>query len=108
MARSPATRTAEPNTLPFPPRPWARLAPLEESVSENRLTRRALLTAGVATLGALGATRLTPAPVTQGPRLLAAPGATATTQVHLAATDGWVSMPVGSPALPPFWPDPAA
>src|SRR3979409_703340 len=88
----------------FPPRPWARLAPLEESVTENRLTRRALLTAGVATLGALGATRLTSAPVTSAPRLLAAPGA-ATTELRLAATDGWVSMPAGSPALPPFWPD---
>jgi FtsP/CotA-like multicopper oxidase with cupredoxin domain len=29
-------------------------------------------------------------------------------EVHLAATDGWVSMPAGSPAIPPFWPDPLA
>ncbi len=31
-----------------------------------------------------------------------------TTEVHLAGTDGWVSMPPGSPAIPPFWPDPLA
>ncbi|MDQ1644558.1 MAG: hypothetical protein QOJ50_742, partial [Cryptosporangiaceae bacterium] len=31
-----------------------------------------------------------------------------TTSVHLAGTDGWVSMPQGAPAIPPFWPDPLA
>jgi FtsP/CotA-like multicopper oxidase with cupredoxin domain len=28
--------------------------------------------------------------------------------VHLAATDGWVSMPEGAPPIAPFWPDPMA
>ncbi|SBT40044.1 multicopper oxidase domain-containing protein [Micromonospora auratinigra] len=28
--------------------------------------------------------------------------------LHLAATDGWVSMPQGSPPISPFWPDPLA
>jgi FtsP/CotA-like multicopper oxidase with cupredoxin domain len=31
-----------------------------------------------------------------------------TVNLHLAATDGWVSMPDNAPALPPFWPDPLA
>jgi hypothetical protein len=31
-----------------------------------------------------------------------------TVDVHLAATDGWVSMPEGAPPIAPFWPDPLA
>ena len=38
---------------------------------------------------------VTPQATTAGPRKI----------VHLAGTDGWVSMPAGSPADPPFFPD---
>jgi FtsP/CotA-like multicopper oxidase with cupredoxin domain len=38
--------------------------------------------------------------------LAAAPNPTA--EVHLAATDGWASMPDSAPPIAPFWPDPMA
>jgi FtsP/CotA-like multicopper oxidase with cupredoxin domain len=39
-------------------------------------------------------------------RPLAAPAPAV--EVHLAGTDGWVSMPAGAPPIGPFWPDPLA
>lgn len=43
----------------------------------------------------------------QAPPLAVAPP-NPTVNLHLAATDGWVSMPDNAPALSPFWPDPLA
>jgi FtsP/CotA-like multicopper oxidase with cupredoxin domain len=78
-------------------------------VTNRGLSRRALL-AGVTGLAswavlpdgssAAGSRR----PVLSVPRAVANPSVS----VHLAATDGWVSMPDGAPALAPYWPDPLA
>lgn len=77
----------------------------------GRVTRRALLAGGLGLAGAYATGRLLPAPAvprapTPVPRLVAR--AVSAPPVHLAATDGWVSMPANAPANPPFWPDPAA
>jgi FtsP/CotA-like multicopper oxidase with cupredoxin domain len=71
------------------------------------LSRRNFLRAGV--LGAAGAGVVMYAG-RQAPNAVAAPGFTPTksVDVHLAATDGWVSMPDSAPADPPYWPDPYA
>jgi FtsP/CotA-like multicopper oxidase with cupredoxin domain len=45
-------------------------------------------------------------PAGRAPALVPPTGATQ--QLHLAATDGWVSMPGNAPAVKPFWPDPLA
>ena len=71
------------------------------------LSRRALLTGGAGLTGA----------VVIGSRYAASPVATSrfrtvagrpSKEVHLVGTDGWVSMPAGAPADPPFYPDPLA
>ena len=68
------------------------------------LSRRNFLRAGV--LGAAGAGVAVYAG-RQASTAVAAPGfiPTKTVNVHLAVTDGWVSMPDSSPAMPPYWPD---
>jgi len=68
------------------------------------LSRRNFLRAGV--LGAAGAGVAVYAG-RQASTAVAAPGftPTKTVNVHLAATDGWVSMPDSAPAMPPYWPD---
>ena len=81
---------------------------MTEHATPRGLSRRSFLTAGA---GAAGAAFL-------GARLVAAPAADASTRVasataaahpqksvHLAGTDGWVSMPQNAPADPPFFPD---
>jgi FtsP/CotA-like multicopper oxidase with cupredoxin domain len=71
------------------------------------VTRRALLTGGVgaAAAAAIGAGRLVAGRhATAAPRRTAAAAAPAV-ELHLAATDGWVSMPPSSRQNPPFWPD---
>jgi FtsP/CotA-like multicopper oxidase with cupredoxin domain len=70
------------------------------------MSRRALLSgmvgaAGWALLPAGSSVGSPGRPVTR-----AAPAAA--TEVHLAGTDGWVSMPSSSPAFAPYWPDPLA
>jgi FtsP/CotA-like multicopper oxidase with cupredoxin domain len=77
--------------------------------SRRGVSRRALLA------GATGAATWALLPEggsTAGPArpVLAAPAAipNPTVEVHLAATDGWVSMPDAAPPIPPFWPDPLA
>jgi hypothetical protein len=76
--------------------------------SGRKLTRRALLVGGAGAAATLAirsgrsdaahqvATSLVAAPVSRA--------------VHLAATDGWVSIadPAATNAIPPFWPDPYA
>ena len=73
------------------------------------LSRRALL-AGVT--GAAGWAMLPAGSSVGSPAVVPAPKALAvpnpTVEVHLAGTDGWVSMPAGAPAIPTFWPDPLA
>ena len=83
---------------------------MTEHATPRGLSRRSFLTAGA---GVAGAAFL-------GARLIAAPAANASTRVasaaaaaaahpqksvHLAGTDGWVSMPQNAPADPPFFPD---
>jgi FtsP/CotA-like multicopper oxidase with cupredoxin domain len=71
------------------------------------MNRRALLTGGLGAVAAVAAGKLLiPPHVARGADVL--PTAPPTAQLHLAATDGWVSMPAGAPANPPFWPDAAA
>ena len=73
------------------------------------LSRRALL-AGATGVGAFallpgGSSAAGPR---QPDRRLIAALPNPSTELHLAATDGWVSMPQGSPPISPFWPDPMA
>ncbi len=71
------------------------------------LSRRALLTGGAGLAGA----------VVIGSRYQSSPVASTrfrtvagrpSKEVHLVGTDGWVAMPAGAPADPPFFPDPLA
>ncbi|HEY0451573.1 multicopper oxidase domain-containing protein [Actinophytocola sp.] len=68
------------------------------------MTRRALLTGGVGAAAAIGAGRLLAAHGAAAPRRTAAAAAPAV-ELHLAATDGWASMPPSSRPNLPFWPD---
>ncbi|WP_103343842.1 multicopper oxidase domain-containing protein [Amycolatopsis sp. CA-126428] len=68
------------------------------------LTRRALLGGGAGALAAVAAARWPGRSVQPAVRVTAAATAP-TTSLHLAATDGWVSMPAGARANAPFWPD---
>jgi FtsP/CotA-like multicopper oxidase with cupredoxin domain len=74
--------------------------------SPSLVSRRTVLRAGVvgaAGVGILGAA------ATRGVRASAAVfSPTKTDEVHLVATDGWVSMPKGAKEVPGFWPDPLA
>jgi FtsP/CotA-like multicopper oxidase with cupredoxin domain len=73
------------------------------------LSRRALLagTAGAAGWAMLPAgSSVGSAPRARTAAVAAVPNPT--TEVHLAGTDGWVSMPAGAPPIPTFWPDPLA
>lgn len=71
------------------------------------MSRRALLYGGagaIATVagGRLLGSRLDAAPLTVRPAAAVVPPVT---EVHFAATDGWVSMPSGARQNLPFWPD---
>jgi FtsP/CotA-like multicopper oxidase with cupredoxin domain len=81
----------------------------------RRIDRRTLLRGGAAlvTLG-VAAPIVSAASATENatvartaPKTLRAPYPDEQ-QVHLAATDGWVSMPASAPPITPFWPDPYA
>jgi FtsP/CotA-like multicopper oxidase with cupredoxin domain len=81
-------------------------------VNENRslpgFNRRSFLAGGAVVAGAtLFGSRLLVAPVAGAAPGLAtyAPGTHPQKTVHLAGTDGWVSMPAGAPPDPPFFPD---
>jgi plastocyanin len=81
----------------------------DDSVTRG-VPRRSLLTGGLGVLGAAAAGGAVLAP--HGARAAFGPARAASPPtnpggpklVHLAATDGWVSMP-GTTARPPFWPD---
>ncbi len=84
---------------------------IDES-ARHGLSRRTLLTGGMGVAAALtagGLLRGRAAGATLLPVDLA-PGADAhpVKRLHLAATDGWVTMPKDAPADPPFFPDPYA
>jgi len=85
---------------------------MTENPTPRPLSRRSFLTAGAGVVGAaMIGSRLIAAPAAvASPRLLGAavPSGRPQKQVHLAGTDGWVSMPQGAPADPPFFPDPLA
>ncbi len=81
---------------------------MDDQLNVARLTRRGLLTGGAGAAGALILGRLAGSgratiPLLTAPAAVTTPGGTA--QLHLAATDGWVSMPEAARAIPPFWPD---
>jgi FtsP/CotA-like multicopper oxidase with cupredoxin domain len=67
------------------------------------LSRRALLTGSLGAVGAAAVLRGA-APSPGAGRLRSVAGGV-THRRHLVGTDGWVSMPAGSPADPPFYPD---
>src|SRR6476659_3218962 len=70
------------------------------------LGRRAVMLGGAGALGSvfLGS-RLSFGQQAARPTVVRAAGAGSAKSVHLAGTDGWVSMPAGSPADLPFYPD---
>ena len=68
----------------------------------QRLSRRTLLRAGVVAAAGVGAATYLGS---RGIGALAATGPATTRRVHLAATDGWVSMPTGASPVPGYWPD---
>ena len=72
------------------------------------LSRRALLTGGAGLAGAVvvGSKFGTSSPLSST-RFRNVAGRPAK-EMHLVGTDGWVSMPAGAPADPPFFPDPLA
>jgi FtsP/CotA-like multicopper oxidase with cupredoxin domain len=80
---------------------------VSEAHSGGRLTRRALLTGGAGAVGAISLGRVVGSRALGAPRRVpvSAPAANPTVEVHLAATDGWVSMPDSAPPITPFWPD---
>ncbi len=84
---------------------------MSEHTSRAQLSRRALLTGGAGVVGATALARVAGragVPVTQVRTVslaATAAAAPATREMHLAATDGWVSMPTAARKNPPFWPD---
>jgi FtsP/CotA-like multicopper oxidase with cupredoxin domain len=74
--------------------------------STRGLTRRQLLAGGAGILGGavVGARLLDAGPATAAPRA-DAPVIHAQKKLHLAGTDGWVSMPADAPQDLPFFPD---
>ena len=81
---------------------------MSERSTAGGLTRRGLLTAGLgaAAVTAVGRPWRSDRPAFAAARIRAA--APATREMHLAATDGFVSMPTAAAPMPPFWPDPLA
>ncbi|HET7397219.1 MAG TPA: multicopper oxidase domain-containing protein [Intrasporangium sp.] len=87
---------------------------MNDNTTSRPVNRRSVLLggAGVVTGTLLGARMLAggpawgarPAQAAQAAVAAVAPGGQARS-VHLVGTDGWVSMPAGSPADPPFFPD---
>lgn len=82
---------------------------MNQNPAPRELSRRTFLTAGAGVVGAavLGA-RLVAAPsavAASGSKLRAAALTHPQKTIHLAGTDGWVSMPANAPADPPFFPD---
>ncbi|MDX6375140.1 MAG: hypothetical protein QOD98_4128 [Nocardioidaceae bacterium] len=67
-------------------------------------SRRTLLTAGAGAVGAALVVRGVGQQSPLGASTRTVSGGTVR-RMHLAGTDGWVSMPAGSPADPPFFPD---
>jgi FtsP/CotA-like multicopper oxidase with cupredoxin domain len=81
---------------------------MNDTLHVGPLTRRGLLAGAAGLTGAtmLGGRLLAPRPTTPSTDLLpAAAGTNPQKHVHLVGTDGWVSMPAGSPADLPFYPD---
>jgi FtsP/CotA-like multicopper oxidase with cupredoxin domain len=81
---------------------------VSEAHNGGRLTRRAILTGGAGAVGAIALGRAAGGRILAPPRAapVRAPAASnPIVELHLAATDGWVSMPDSAPAIPPFWPD---
>ncbi|WP_407345463.1 multicopper oxidase domain-containing protein [Pengzhenrongella phosphoraccumulans] len=79
---------------------------MTDNAAPRGLSRRSFLTAGAGVVGAtlVGARLLTVEPA-RAAGALAAAVTHPKKVVHLAGTDGWVSMPQNAPADPPFFPD---
>ena len=80
--------------------------PRSAGSTHEGLGRRAVMLGGAGAIGSvvLG-TRLSFGQQPARPTVVRAAGAGTAKSVHLAGTDGWVSMPVGSPPDLPFFPD---
>ena len=79
----------------------------DHPLSAAMLSRRNLLRAAVVGAAGVGAATVIG---NQARPAIAAGGfvPTSTRDVHLAATDGWVSMPANARPVAPYWPDPLA
>ena len=79
----------------------------DHPLSAAMLSRRNLLRAAVVGAAGVGAATVIG---NQASPAIAASGfvPTSTRDVHLAATDGWVSMPANARPVAPYWPDPLA
>ncbi len=77
---------------------------MSSSNVRQAISRRAMLTGGVGALGAAVIVRGRVPASTEAPALRRLAGGQVVRR-HLVGTDGWVSMPAGSPADPPFYPD---
>ena len=79
----------------------------DHPLSAAMLSRRNLLRAAVVGAAGVGAATVIG---NQARPAIAASGfvPTSTRDVHLAATDGWVSMPANARPVAPYWPDPLA
>jgi FtsP/CotA-like multicopper oxidase with cupredoxin domain len=82
---------------------------VSDRASRRGLSRRSLLAgaAGLASWALLpeGSSNAGPR---RAPARVPAAVPNPTAEVHLVATDGWVSMPDSAPPIAPFWPDPLA
>jgi len=80
---------------------------MTENATPRGLSRRSFLSAGAGVVGAtlVGARLLAVQPAQAVGSLAAAVTVHPKKVVHLAGTDGWVSMPQNAPADPPFFPD---
>jgi len=82
---------------------------MSQPIDGRKLTRRALLlgSAGAATVWGLNSASAKSDKALVDASLIAG---TTNRALHLAATDGWVSIadPASTPPFAPFWPDPYA
>jgi FtsP/CotA-like multicopper oxidase with cupredoxin domain len=80
---------------------------MTDNPSASGTSRRRFLAGGAGLVGGtlLGTRLLLAAPAHAAPVTNPPPVAHPRREMHLAATDGWVSMPANAPADPPFFPD---
>ncbi|MCU1657897.1 MAG: multicopper oxidase [Pseudonocardiales bacterium] len=80
---------------------------MTDNLPASGLSRRRFLAGGAAAIGGtlIGTRLLAQSPAHASPMLASAPIVHPKKQMHLAGTDGWVSMPASAPDDLPFFPD---